>query len=271
MMKHYDHLYLSPHFDDVALSGGGQVFQQTSAGKSVLVVTVTGGEAPADLQSEIVQSLHNRWQDSLAGEVIGESIVSQRRAEDRAAFAILGAEVLHLPFQDCIYRVGPDGAPLYPGSTDMFGDINPADRGIIDELARSFAALPPAGRVYVPLGVGRHIDHRVTRLAAEQTFSELIYYEDYPYTMQPGALEAALPPEDRGNWSGEVIALTDVDLTAKIDAVAAYKSQMSSFFTGYEDLTIKLLEEGRRVLAGTTDPAATGAIAGEQVWRRLSR
>jgi LmbE family N-acetylglucosaminyl deacetylase len=234
-------------------------------------VTVTGGEAPADLQSEMVQSLHNRWWDSLAGEATSKSIVSQRRAEDRAAFAILRAEVLHLPFQDCIYRLGPDGAPLYPGPTDIFGDIDPADRGIIDELARSFAALPPAGRVYVPLGVGRHVDHRVTRQAAERVFLDPIYYEDYPYTMQPGAVEAVLPPEDRGNWSAEVIALTDVDLTAKIDAVAAYKSQMSSFFAGYDDLTIQLLEEGRRVLAGTTDPSATGTIAGERVWRRLSR
>jgi LmbE family N-acetylglucosaminyl deacetylase len=270
-MHQYDHLYLSPHFDDVALSCGGRVFRQTTTGESVLVVTIMAAEPPPGLQSETVESLHNRWRDSLGGQGNETGIVALRRAEDRAALAILGAEVLHLPFQDCIYRLGTDGAPLYPGPTDMFGDINPADRGIIDELARTFAKLPPAGRVYVPLGVGRHIDHRVTRLAAEQAFSELIYYEDYPYTIQPGALEAALPPEDRGNWSAEVIALTDADLAAKIDAVAAYKSQMSSFFAGYDDLTTKLLEEGRRVIAGTIDTATTDAIAGERVWRRLSR
>jgi LmbE family N-acetylglucosaminyl deacetylase len=270
-MHQYDHLYLSPHFDDVALSCGGRVFRQTTAGESVLVVTIMAAEPPPGLQSETVESLHNRWRDSLGGEGIETGIVALRRAEDRAALAILGADVLHLPFQDCIYRLEPDGRLRYPGPTDMFGHINPQDNDIIDELTRAFAALPPAGHVYLPLGVGRHVDHRVTRLAAERVFIDPAYYEDYPYTMQPGALEEALPPEDRDGWSAEVVALTDVELAAKIDAVAAYKSQMSSFFAGYDDLKIKLLEEGRRVMAGTIDMPAAGVIAGERVWRRLSR
>ena len=37
-----DHLYLSPHFDDAALSCGGQIATWTAAGQSVLVDRTTG-------------------------------------------------------------------------------------------------------------------------------------------------------------------------------------------------------------------------------------
>lgn len=263
----YDHLYLSPHFDDVALSCGGRVFMQISAGESVLVVTVAAAEPPDDLISETVQSLHNRWRESLGDASGAASMVDQRRSEDRQAFAILGADILHLPYPDCIYRRGADGTVLYPGPVDMFGGINPADSEMVDKLVETFAALPPAGRVYLPLGVGGHVDHQLTRLAAERVFSEPYYYEDYPYTMRAGALEAVLPPAGRENWTSEVIRLTPAALTAKIDAVAAYQSQLSSFFSSYDDLAEKLREEGQRVMAGELPVAESAPAGGERLWR----
>ena len=36
----YRHVYLSPHFDDAALSLGGTLARQVAAGERVLVVTV---------------------------------------------------------------------------------------------------------------------------------------------------------------------------------------------------------------------------------------
>jgi LmbE family N-acetylglucosaminyl deacetylase len=273
LKSQYDHLYISPHFDDVALSCGGQVFRHAAIGDSVLVVTVMAAELPAGPQSETVLSLHRRWTDSLGGATV-EAIVAQRRAEDREAFAGLRADVLHLPFLDCIYRPGPDGDSLYPGPTDMFGAFNLADVGIIDAVAGALAALPPADHVYVPLGVGRHIDHGVTRRAAERVFDHPAYYEDYPYTMVAGALEAVLPPEARGGWSAETMWLTETALAAKIAAVAAYRSQLSSFFAGPEDLAARLRDEGRRVRAEAEaegERAPDWAAGGERLWRPVSR
>jgi LmbE family N-acetylglucosaminyl deacetylase len=273
LKSQYDHLYLSPHFDDVALSCGGQVFRHAAIGDSVLVVTVMAAEPPAGPQSETVQSLHRRWADSLGG-APPEAIVAQRRAEDRAAFQMLRADVLHLVFLDCIYRAGPAGDPLYPGPTDMFGEFNPADADVIDAVAGALAALPPAGQIYGPLGIGRHVDHGVTRRAAERVFGNVAYYEDYPYTMAAGAVEAVLPPEARGDWSAETMWLTETALVAKISAVAAYRSQLSSFFTGPEDLAAKLRDEGRRVMAETEaggERAPDWAVGGERLWRPVSR
>ncbi|MFO7679411.1 MAG: hypothetical protein R6X34_05120, partial [Chloroflexota bacterium] len=56
------------------------------------------------------------------------------------------------------------------------------------------AALPTAGRVVAPLGVGRHADHLITRRAAELCFgAALWYYEDFPYVREAGALTAVIP------------------------------------------------------------------------------
>jgi LmbE family N-acetylglucosaminyl deacetylase len=267
--EYYDHLYVSPHFDDVALSCGGQVFRHAAIGDSVLVVTVTGGEPPHGVQSETVRNLHQRWADSL-GET-PEAIVAQRRAEDWEAFGILRAAVLHLDFLDCIYRAGPDGDPLYPGPNDMFGPFNPADAAVVDALAAALAGLPEAGQVYLPLGVGGHIDHGVARRAGERAFKDVAYYEDYPYTMIPDALAAVLPAAGRGEWQPETVWLTETAMAAKIESVSAYRSQLSSFFTGLDDLAAKLRADGQRVAA---DAAADGeeipkwAAGAERLWRR---
>lgn len=269
MEEYYDHLYISAHFDDVSLSCGGQIFRHTAVGDTVLVVTLTGEEPAGESHSDTVRSIHRRWFDSM-GETI-DQIVARRRTEDRAAFDVLRAEVLHLNFLDAIYRAGPDGAPLYPGPTDMFGPFNPADAGVIDAVAAELATLPEAGQVYLPLGVGNHIDHGVARRAGERVFRDVAYYEDYPYTMAPGALAAVLPLSGRGDWRTETIWLTEAALAAKVTSVGAYQSQLSSFFTGPDDIMVKLREEGQRVMAEAAaagEQAPQWAVGAECLWRR---
>ncbi len=266
---YYDHLYISPHFDDVALSCGGQVFRHTAVGDTVLVVTVTAAEPSGIALSETAELLHQRWADSLGESPTG--LVAQRRAEDWEAFALLRATVLHLPFLDCIYRHGPDGAPLYPGPRDMFGAVDEADEGFVAALAEAFAALPEAGAVYLPLGVGGHVDHILTRRAGERAFEGAGYYEDYPYTMIPGALEAVLPIARRGDWTAETHWLTETALAARIAAVGQYRSQLSSFFTDRADLEAKLRAEGARVMdeaSNDGDIAPDWAAGAERTWRR---
>jgi len=154
----------------------------------------------------------------------------------------------------------------------MFGPPEPADAATIDALAEALRRLPPTRRVYSPLGVGGHVDHLATRRAAERVFSGLLYYEDYPYTMRPGAVAEALPPETRGGWTAETVWLTGAALAAKVAAVAAYRSQLSSFFSGPDDLAEKLRQDGLRVIA---DAAADGDVApgwatgAERLWRRV--
>ena len=65
-------IYLSPHFDDVALSCGGLLWEQAQAGEGASVWTICAGEVPAGQLSPFAQSLHERWEK-------GQGAAVQRR------------------------------------------------------------------------------------------------------------------------------------------------------------------------------------------------
>ncbi len=252
MQPFYDAIYLSPHLDDVTLSCGGQVFQQTRAGQRVLIVTITAGDPPAAAVSDYAQSLHDRW------ELVTDAVAA-RRAEDYAANQILGADTLHWSLPDCIYRYDPaTGAALYRSDPDIFGDVHPAELPLVNALREQIAALPTHQQLYVPLTIGHHVDHQLTRTAAERAFAPtaLTYYEDYPYAQKPDALAGVIPAEHPG-WQATIIALDEAAIQAKIAAIAAFQSQFSTFFQDHADLEAQI----RRFTTQT---------GGERVWRTTS-
>jgi len=234
--------------DDAALSCGGQIYTATQRGEHVLIVTITAGD-PVTSVSAYATSLHTRW------ELVNAT--AARRQEDLAASAILGAEALHWSVPDCIYRVDEQGAPFYVSDADIFGAVAPAEMSLVDELVAQMQALPPAQQVVAPLAVGQHVDHQLTRLAAEQAFGSdaLLYYEDYPYSQQLGKLALVIEEGD-GQWIAEVVALDARAMRAKFEAVAAFRSQLSTFFRDRADLAAQV--GGYAV-----------AIGGERRWRRL--
>lgn len=230
-MPPYHTLYLSPHLDDAVLSCGGQIAQQTAAGLPVLIVTLMAGDPPARPLSAFAQKLHDRWQLDAA------TAVAARRAEDTAACGLLRADFQHWDIPDCIYRTDPaTDTALYNGDGDIFGPVHPADRQLAAELATRLAQLPTATAIYIPLTVGHHVDHQLTRLAAElwPTSTPIFYYEDYPYARRAGAVTAALG--DPNQWQAQVIPLTAEALARKCAAIAAYQSQLSTFFRDTADL-----------------------------------
>lgn len=243
-------LYLSPHLDDIALSCGGQVFARTQAGERVLVVTTMAGEPPAGPLSAFAQSLHTRWE-------LAADVVAARRAEDVAACQILGAEWQHWEVPDCVYRTDGVGGWRYPDWTAVITTLHPTDKTLITHLAKRFRQLPAAATIIAPLGLGGHVDHRLVRRAAEQAFGDKVrYYEDYPYAREPGALDAVLPA-DRTGWQATTIPLTTADLAAKVAAIAAFESQVSSFFNGRGDISPQI-------------HAYTTQVGGERLWHRTN-
>jgi LmbE family N-acetylglucosaminyl deacetylase len=252
MRTHYDAIYLSPHLDDAALSCGGQIHRRTAVGQAVLVLTIMAGDPPPGPYSEFAESLHQRWRLAAA------EVALARRAEDVAACALLGADYAHWTALDCVYRREPGGGqPLYPTWPDVLTAVHPADKPLIEQLAGQMAALPTADAVYAPLGVGGHADHRVTRAAAEACFGgRLVYYEDYPYVANGAALTAVVPPGDP-TWQPQSIPLAPADLQAKMAAIAAYVSQITSFFADEADLAEKI-------------GGYAAAVGGERVWRKTA-
>jgi LmbE family N-acetylglucosaminyl deacetylase len=254
MNAFYDAVYLSPHLDDAALSCGGQIYQLAAEGKSVLVVTVMAGDPASRPSSQFAQSLHQRWQ-------LESNTVEARRAEDAAACRVLGADWQHWDFLDCIYRIEPETErPLYTSDEGLFGEIDPADFGLIDKLVGKMTLLPAHEQLYVPLTLGHHVDHQLTRQAAERAFPaaertfsapSLLYYEDYPYAERTAAEQFAA--QEAGSWQAKVIELTENGVAARINAIQCFKSQLSTFFKNGQDLAHQV-----RIYIET--------VGGERVW-----
>jgi LmbE family N-acetylglucosaminyl deacetylase len=215
------HVYLSPHLDDAVFSCGGLIAKQAAAGEAVTILTVCAGDPPEDLLPELARALHMVWQTT-------GSPIAARRVEDMAASKRLGAGALHLEVFDAIYRLDKSGEPIYPTFDDVFGPLHPAECDLPQELARSLSSHCPAeARLYVPLAIGGHVDHRLTRLAAESLGRSLFFYRDMPYAFRGRLLPAELPEPSGVEY---VINLDKAEIDAWNEAVLEYHSQISSFW-----------------------------------------
>lgn len=221
------HIYLSPHLDDAALSCGGAIWKQTQAGQRVIVINVFAGMPEYSQLSAFAREKHAVWGSP-------EGVVAARRAEDQAALAHLGADVVYWNYLDCIYR--RDGRRvLYPGEVHLWGDVDPADGALQERLVadvEAFLNKVSDATCYAPLAIGHHVDHQLVRhvgLALVARGRRVTFYEDFPYVWrEEEALSAAVRP---GEWKPAVHA---INVAPKIAAIACYKSQVLDLFGGEE-------------------------------------
>ncbi len=220
-----DWIYISPHFDDVALSCGGLVWQQAQDGLKVSIWTICGGEPTGEDFSPVAEFLHQRWKT-------GAQAVSIRRAEDLASCAQMGASARHFPIPDCIYRRGAEGQFLYPSFEAIRNAPLASEAHLIQQLSQMLAqGLPPEAEVVCPLALGDHVDHRLTRAAVEQVGRCLWYYADFPYVLEETERLEQLTSQ---GWKAVDFPLPETALSAWQKAVAAHASQISTF---WDDLT----------------------------------
>lgn len=188
----FDDVYISPHLDDVALSCGGRILRERALGRSVLVVTVfTADAGPC---REIPPHVRARVGD-----------MAERRREDERAMARLGADFLWLDHPEALFR---DRA--YHTLVGVLSRLVASDRDWIVRLASEFEHLVERARprrLYCPLGIGHHADHRVVFEAAlllaerwsggptvtdRPPHPEVCFYEDAPYALIPYLTEHRL-------------------------------------------------------------------------------
>ncbi len=230
-MENVDWIYLSPHFDDVALSCGGLVWEQTQAGHQVSIWTVCAGNPPDSALSPFAASLHSRWKT-------GAESVNQRRLEDAASCVRFGATNRHLSTSDCIYRRAPTEnlSPgekqsdfLYTTEASLFGPLHTTEAGLIKSLAKELArTLPPQAQVVCPLALGDHVDHQLVRRAAERLERPMLYYSDYPYVLESMDI---LEQMKRAGWSTIPHSISESGMVAWEEAVSTHTSQISTFWS----------------------------------------
>lgn len=213
-------IYLSPHFDDAVLSCGGLIYEQTQQNLVVEIWTLCAGEPPPGTLSPLAGRIHLVW-----GTGSAEETVRLRRLEDKAAADRLGAAVRHAPFPDCIYRRAPSGEAIYTQS--VFVPWSPLERRLPEQMGDWIAAqLTPDDTLVCPLAIGGHVDHLLTRLAAERLGRPLLYYADVPYVLKAADVLQTLTT----GLTPRLYSLSEDALRAWEEAIAAYRSQLFMLF-----------------------------------------
>ena len=215
-------LYVSPHLDDVVLSCGGRVAASGREERSAVVVTVFAAPTPLQPPTPFAREYHK-----MMG-IVEDPF--RRRSEDRASLEVLAAQPVHLQHLDCIYRIRPDGTPLVNDEPDIFRFSEAEEQPLIEKVTADLIEVisqTEADKVFVPLALGWHRDHVLTRHVAERAVQlakgspRLQYYEDIPYAIEaPHDL-----PEATQDMSAEVFDLTSTEMAARLEAISRYVSQ----------------------------------------------
>jgi len=270
-------VFVSPHPDDAALSCGGLIAGLRARGEPVAIVSVFSGPGPLDRLTPFQRMAlgfgpDEKWPSGDSGAdarvPTPAEVMAVRRAEDQAFARFVGASISFVNLPDGVFRG-------YEGDGSLTGKSRSDDVPPVEELRAALAELRPE-RLYLPLSVGGHVDHRQTRRAAIALLAEpgspyvdrALFYEDFPYSLTVGFERLdqldpeILPSLPAGvTLTPEYFEVAGV-LDRKLAGLASYESQMAHMFGEGE----KSLEAAVR--ARTTRVGELGGVGpAERYWR----
>jgi len=174
--RQYDHVYVSPHFDDVAASCSGRIFKQIDKGESVLVVTVFSAAATHGLTN-----FSNALKSSLN--------YKRRREEDTRAMQRMGVDYMWLEHPEFLFRNQRPWARYWPHYRATSNNRRLCNI-LIREL-REICIRTNCANLILPLGVGQHMDHQLLfqagarLLHTKDRVCRIVFYEETPYALFP--------------------------------------------------------------------------------------
>ncbi len=226
-------IYLSPHFDDAVLSCGGMIWEQVQSGETVEIWTLCAGQIPKGQPlTAFAEQKHRDWKADAR-------VVHRRRAEDRAACALLGAVPRYWTLPDIIYRRLPNGEDLVKDGADLWLPVHPGELRLAQRMRGWLRRnLPGDAHLICPLTLGHHTDHRLARAAAESLRRPLYYYADYPYAAN------LYNPVPKGLPASEIYTrpVSPAGLAAWQISTAAYVSQVDDLFGSMDTMRQKIAE-----------------------------
>ncbi|MFN2160131.1 MAG: PIG-L deacetylase family protein [Anaerolineales bacterium] len=241
-----DWIYLSPHLDDAAYSCGGLIWMQSQSDQNVSIWTVFAGDSPGGSFSPFAETIIKRWG-------LMDNPSKFRRNEDIRSCQILGAEWFHFDFPDAIYRIIPHNEAttnnssmnfLYPDEAALFGPVNQKESQLVgliaDQLMTELKEKHSMDEFFFnkvqlvcPMGLGNHVDHQWSRIAAESLGLPLLYYADFPYAQY--ALDE-LHRMTRSEWKKMLFRISQSGLTAWQNAIEAHQSQLNTFWSDKKEM-----------------------------------
>jgi LmbE family N-acetylglucosaminyl deacetylase len=228
-------LVLSAHLDDAVLSCGALL--SSLAGQTPVTVATVFTEASPPPHTRAARVF---LKQCAAGDAAG--LYADRRQEDVDVLTGMGVEHVHLGVPDALFRrrevwpavarlgrVVPEAVHRYPTyRLDIAqGRVSRGDGPLIDRITadvRSLADRIGAGLILAPVGVGRHVDHLITRTVAERQPERIVLYSDFPYDQQDSPDPAYLAAQ-------RLTPVTwDQDLCAKQPLIRGYRTQCRALF-----------------------------------------
>ena len=229
-MNNHHWIFLSPHLDDVTLSCGALVWDLVRQGHRVEIWTLMTGLPPDEDFSPFAQQLHETWGIS------GTEAILARCAEDRAAGAILGAELRHFDWPDAIYRRDTLTGETIVNNDDQLFSRAPEPTLVNEIVEMISSSLPEAAHLVFPIGLGGHIDHQAVVRAGAALAREKTYYADYPYIVKDF--------HDPRLWDGCLKKIPRAFSPAALDAwqaaVLCYTSQLSTFWRDEDEARLAI-------------------------------
>ena len=232
-------LFLSAHLDDAVLSCGG--LMATLAGDLPMTVATVFTAAGSPPHTRAASAFLRQCGADDAGRLF-----EARRQEDTDVLDGLGVEHRHLGVPDALFRrrqapaataavgrVVPEVVHRYPTfRLDIAkGRVSRGDRALVDALESDVADLleaSGAGIVLAPVGIGRHVDHLLTRALGSRFPERVVYYSDFPYDRW-GAVDRQFVHAHRlvpTTWSERI--------DSKPDLIRGYKTQADALFPSGE-------------------------------------
>jgi LmbE family N-acetylglucosaminyl deacetylase len=200
-------------------------------------------------------------------------LMARRRLEDERYALFAEASVVFLDLPDAVFRG-------YEGDDQLLDAPRADDTDPYEILRQEIVRLEPQ-RVYLPLGVGHHVDHQLCRDVGVRLLTQgrrwimpgpdyagiVTFYEDFPYAWWNdfGGLDDL--PLDAFDDVPEGIAIAPeyADITdqleRKITGINIYESQIERLFGGTGDMARQTRSYGRKMalLGG-------GSGAAERYW-----
>jgi LmbE family N-acetylglucosaminyl deacetylase len=161
-------LFLAPHLDDVTLSCALRLIKERQEGRTVLVATV--------------------FSNSLSL-LPGKDLYEGRRREDKDALQILGIRnPVWLGFRDAPFRNW-----FYWNFESIVLGKHQSDACLTDKISTNVMSLCreyAPQRIFLPLAIGTHIDHRLVHQlwCSLPSDADIVFYEDRPYVFVPQSL-----------------------------------------------------------------------------------
>jgi LmbE family N-acetylglucosaminyl deacetylase len=221
---------IEPHMDDAALSAGGRLLLRRGRARITILSVVKWSNFTSYLL------LNRNFHDI-------QAVTALRQQESELVAKFLGAEHRALDWHDAPIQFWPaekwsdqivqqfKKAPQ--AFVKLFPDPAEVSR-LAEQLAEALADLTP-DELWIPMGLGDHIDHRMTRSACLRMIVDhpsrfagvpVSLYEDLPYAASEGhasEIQSALAD------SGAVVTRATEDITGvfedKLRMVSIYASQ----------------------------------------------